>query len=270
MVDDVDSKTLVADLRKRIVDGAKKQYCSDPGSSQAAAFEGMSWETDMALIAGCRILSKEADPISVFVANNAGEVTLCAVPKSVKARDAWPRCTKGNGEKSSTAQLTSTPTPGATPTASSLPSPGVTPTSAELAVMIKRMQTDAAFADEVMQRALADHDFATVWLRHVSSNPESMGIAMNLMQTNPRVMAASQQLMANDPSGVMRGFAGAGGAPGVCAATPQAVPTQPARVRYADALKELASMGFEDEEASLIALEQTGGDISGAVDILAA
>jgi hypothetical protein len=253
----VGGDTLVSDLRLRVIDTAKQRLCDAPDLSQAAALDRMKWGIDMALVAGNRIFSKDTDTISSYLGNSNCELTLYGLPKTPQARGSIELT--GGASASLVAQSPLTSLPTAVPTPAGLPAPGVVPTSAEMTVMLQRMQSDKPFAKQVMDRAIADHDFAMMWVREVSTNPANMGLAMNLMQTNPDVMAATQKLMMNDPTGIMNGYAGT-----------MAPPAQqtPARVRYAESLLELSSMGFTDEAASLQALEKAGGDLGAAIDFL--
>lgn len=151
-----------------------------------------------------------------------------------------------------------------------LPAPGVVPSSAEMTEMLRRMQQDPQFANEVMTRAAQDHDFAMVCMREMSSNPEYMGLAMQLLQNNPQVMAQAQSLMMNDPTGTMQRFASPNQAMNQMGATLGAPRggTQTPMERYAAGVQQLVSMGFTDEAASLAALQRSGGDISQAINFL--
>lgn len=61
------------------------------------------------------------------------------------------------------------------------------------------------------------------------------------------------------------GMPGAGGAGGAGA---QAADTRPPREKYVDELKQIKEMGFNDEDAILQILEQTGGNVQLALEKL--
>eukprot|EP00747_Dinoflagellata_sp_TGD_P180664 gnl/TRDRNA2_/TRDRNA2_33507_c0_seq1.p1 gnl/TRDRNA2_/TRDRNA2_33507_c0~~gnl/TRDRNA2_/TRDRNA2_33507_c0_seq1.p1 ORF type:complete len:315 (+),score=55.25 gnl/TRDRNA2_/TRDRNA2_33507_c0_seq1:82-1026(+) len=292
---DVDSSTVVSDLKASILDADEVAIgiAESPGAEKAV--QVLNSGANMLLLAtnpANRILSSDSKAIREYGLAQ-GEVVVHVLPKERPAKEALansgdltaqlqalhvhsadvktqpspgvPQPAANDTASSAPSTAPGLPPAGQQSTSAGLPAPGVVPTSAEMTAMLRRMQADPQFANEVMERAAKDHGFAQVCLREMSANPEYMGLAMQLMQTNPQVLAQAQSLMMQDPMG--RAAFGAAQAQGGGAA-PTGGDTRPPAVRYAESLEQLAAMGFTDEAASLKALESAAGDVNRAIEIL--
>lgn len=139
--------------------------------------------------------------------------------------------------------------------------------------LMRQMALQMMRNPQVMQQMMATHPL-------LQSLPPQQRDEMARMMQDPAVMEQVAQLMAN--GGGMPGMGGMGG--GMGGGTPAANPffagaqqptmRQPAappgdlRTFYAAQLEQLRSMGFPNDEANIIALQQAEGDVSFAVSRL--